>query len=271
MTVAAATTDASPWLADASTVAVERGTDTRVGLTAEEAARRLAEIGPNRLDAAAQVPAWRKLLAQFEDPLVYLLLAAVAISLVTWVIDGTEGAPFEAIVIAVILIANALLGYMQEARAEQAVAALQRMTAVMSTVVRDGVAVRVPADELVPGDLLALAEGDAVSADGRLVEAATLMIAEASLTGESEPVLKDAATLTGDVALGDRLNMVFSGTAVTRGRGRAVVDEHRHGDGDRAHRRSARAHRGRGDAAAARDRPRRPLARHRRARHRRRS
>jgi P-type Ca2+ transporter type 2C len=111
----------------------------------------------------------------------------------------------------------------QQARAEQAVAALQRMAAATSTVVRDGQEQRIPAAEVVPGDVLILAEGDAVSADGRLVEAASLTVAEASLTGESEPVLKDAATLAGEVALGDRVNMVFTGTAVTRGRGRAVV------------------------------------------------
>src|SRR5690606_31553088 len=94
---------------------------------------------------------------------------------------------------------------------------------VTSLVVRDGVEQRIPSAELVPGDLIVLAEGDAVSADGRLVEAASLTIAEAPLTGESEPVLKDPATLDCDVAVGDRLNMVFSGTAVTRGHARAIV------------------------------------------------
>jgi P-type Ca2+ transporter type 2C len=223
MSVATSPATPAPWREDAAAVAARFDADPRTGLTGDEAARRLAEVGPNRLDAAARVPAWRKLLAQFADPLVYLLIAAVVISLVTWVIEDDEGAPFEAIVIAVILVANAVLGYVQEARAEQAVAALQRMAAVTSAVVRDGVELRVPVDELVPGDVLVLAEGDAVSADGRLVEAATLMIAEAALTGESEPVLKDAATLSQDVALADRLNMVYSGTAVTRGRGRVVV------------------------------------------------
>jgi P-type E1-E2 ATPase len=126
-------------------------------------------------------------------------------------------------VIAAILVANAVLGYVQEARAEEAVAALQRMAAPMSTVLREGERRRVPTSEVVPGDVLLLAEGDAVGADGRLLEAATLTVAEASLTGESEPVLKDVSTLSGPVALGDRVNMVFSGTAVTRGRGRAVV------------------------------------------------
>jgi magnesium-transporting ATPase (P-type) len=126
-------------------------------------------------------------------------------------------------VIGVILVANAVLGYVQEARAEQAVAALERMAASTASVVRDGVEHRIPADELVPGDVLVLGEGDAVGADARLLEASALSVSEASLTGESEPVTKDAETLPPPAALGDRTNMVFGGTAVTRGRGRAVV------------------------------------------------
>lgn len=214
---------ADPWLVEADAVADQLGTDPSTGLTGPDAAARLARVGPNRLDAAAPVPGWRKLLAEFVDPLVFLLIAAVAISLVTWALEGAHGVPFEAVVIGVILVANAVLGYVQQARAEQAVAALQRMAAATSTVVRDGQEQRIPSADVVPGDVLILAEGDAVSADGRLLEAASLTVAEASLTGESEPVLKDTATLTGEVALGDRVNVVFSGTAVTRGRGRAVV------------------------------------------------
>ena len=214
---------AHPWLVDVADVARELGTDLDRGLTAAEARARLERYGPNLLDAEPPVPAWRKVLRQFADPLVILLLVAVAISLVTWLVDGAEGVPFEAIVITVILVANAVLGYVQEARAEAAVEALQRMAAPMSSVVRDGVEQRVPSHEVVPGDVLVLAEGDAVSADARLVEAASLLVSEASLTGESEPVLKSAEPLTGQVPLGDRTNMVFRGTAVSRGRGRAVV------------------------------------------------
>ncbi len=212
-----------PWCEDPATVVERLGTDLDRGLTEVEAAERLDRRGPNELEAAEPVPAWRKLVEQFRDPLVYLLLAAVAVSLVAWLLEGAEDVPFEVAVIALILVANALLGYVQEARAEQAVAALQRMAAATATVVRDGASTRVPTTQIVPGDVLLLAEGDAVAADGRLVEAASLTVAEASLTGESEPVLKDAATLTGQVGLGDRVDMVFSGTAVARGRGRAVV------------------------------------------------
>jgi P-type Ca2+ transporter type 2C len=212
-----------PWLCDPAAVAAGLGTDPINGLTHEEVAARLARVGHNVLDPKPPVPAWRKLGQQFVDPLVLLLLAAVAISLVTWMLEGARGVPFEALVIAVILIANGVLGYVQEERAEQAVAALQRMAAPHSSVIRDRVEQRINAVDVVPGDLIVLSEGDAVSADARLVEAVSLTIAEAALTGESEPVLKDAGTLAGAVALGDRVNMAFSGTAVTRGRGRAIV------------------------------------------------
>jgi P-type Ca2+ transporter type 2C len=212
-----------PWCEDAAAVAERLDTDVDQGLTDAQAAERLDRFGPNQLEAAEPAPAWRKLAEQFRDPLVYLLLVAVAVSLVAWLLEGGEDVPFEVVVISLILVANALLGYVQEARAEQAVAALQRMAAATAGVVRDGAVQRVPTTQIVPGDVLVLSEGDAVAADARLVEAASLTVAEASLTGESEPVLKDAATLAGPVALGDRVDMVFSGTAVARGRGRAVV------------------------------------------------
>ena len=205
------------WRREAVEVAAALGTDVRRGLSDEEAAARLGRFGPNQLEAAQQMSAWRKFLGQFADPLIYLLLAAVVVSLVAWGLEGSEEAPFGAIVIAAIIVANAVLGYVQEARAEQAVAALQRMAAATAGVVRDGREERVPAADVVPGDVLLLAEGDAVAADGRLVEAASLTVGEASLTGESEPVLKEAGVIAEPVGLGDRVNMVFSGTAVARG------------------------------------------------------
>ncbi len=212
-----------PWLREVVDVAEELGTDLRTGLASVEVAARVASGGPNTLVKAVQVPAWRKFLAQFVNPLVYLLLAAVVVSLVAWILDGSEGLPLEVIVIVGIMVLNAVLGFVQETRAEQAVAALQRMTAATATVVRDGREQRVSSDGVVVGDVLLLAEGDAVCADARLTEAASLNVAEASLTGESEAVLKDSAPIGAGAALGDRLNMVFNGTAVTRGRGRAVV------------------------------------------------
>jgi magnesium-transporting ATPase (P-type) len=199
------------------------GTDLEHGLSSAEAARRLARDGPNALRQTPPVPAWRRLIGQLRDPLIYLLLAAIVVSLAAWLIEGAQGVPIDALVIALIVVVNAVLGFVQEARAESAVAALARMTAVTSAVIRDGDPVRIPSAELVCGDLLVLAEGDSVGADARLVQAAALRIQEASLTGESEAVLKDTATLSEPVALGDRVNMVFKGTAVVQGTGRAVV------------------------------------------------
>ena len=133
-----------PSLTDADAVAQALGTDLVRGLTSDEAARRLARDGPNELRQTPPIPAWRRLLVHFHDPLIYLLLAAIAISLVAWFAEGRAGWPVDAIVIALIVVANALLGYVQEARAESAVAALSKMTEVTSAVVRDGHVVRVP-------------------------------------------------------------------------------------------------------------------------------
>ena len=212
-----------PWRRDAGDVAAEQGVDVRRGLTPEEGAARLERYGRNELESEAVVPAWRRLLEQFTDPLIYLLFAAVVVSIIAWIVEGADGLPFDAIVITAILLVNGVLGYVQEARAEEAIAALQRMAAATASVRRDGRQQNLPTTELVPGDVLLLAEGDAVSADARLVDAASLSVAEAPLTGESEAVLKQVAPLPQPAALGDRVNMAFSGTAVTSGRGTAVV------------------------------------------------
>jgi magnesium-transporting ATPase (P-type) len=213
---------------DPSTMEVEAvirtlDTDADKGLTAQEAARRHAADGANELRAARPVPTWRRILAQFQDPLIYLLLTAVGISLVAWWVEGRAGAPVDAIVIAMIVVMNATLGYVQEAKAQSAVAALARMTAVTSAVVRDGQVKRIPSAEIVRGDLLVLGEGDAVGADARLVQVASLRAHEASLTGESVAVSKDPLTLPAPAALGDRRDMVFKGTAIVQGTGRAIV------------------------------------------------
>jgi len=199
------------------------GTNLESGLASQEAAWRLSQDGPNALRSAPRLPAWRRFLSQFQDPLIYLLLAAIVISLIAWAIEDRSDLPVDAIVIALILITNAFLGYIQENKAEKAVAALARMTAVTSAVVRDGQVIRIPSAELVRGDIIVLGEGDAVGADARLFQAASLRVQEASLTGESESVLKEAVTLNEPKALGDRINMVFKGTAVAQGSGRAIV------------------------------------------------
>ena len=199
------------------------GTDLERGLTSQEASRRLAEEGPNELRSAPPVPTWRRILRQFQDPLIYLLLGAVAISLAAWLIEGRVGWPVDAIVVALIVIVNAVLGYLQEAKAANAVAALAQLTAPTSAVIRDGQVQRVASASLVRGDVLVLGEGDSVDADGRLIQAASLRVQEASLTGESEAVLKNARRLPEPAPLGDRLDMVFRGTAVVQGTGRAVI------------------------------------------------
>ena len=212
-----------PSLRDAAEVAIEAGVDATVGLSAAEAAARLARDGPNELRAKPPVPVWRRILAQFQDPLVYLLLVAIVISLVAWLAEGARGAPVDVIVIVIIVTANAALGFVQESSAENAVAALAVMTAANSTVLRDGVLATVPSSELVRGDILVLSEGDSVGADARLLTATGLKVQEASLTGESEATVKDPGTLGGQAPIGDRFNMVFKGTAVVSGVGRAVV------------------------------------------------
>ncbi|MGZ5133091.1 MAG: cation-transporting P-type ATPase [Caldimonas sp.] len=145
-----------PSLSDVGEVARALGADLEKGLSRREAARRLAERGRNELRAAPRLPTWRRVLAQFQDPLVYLLLAATVVALVAWLIEGRGGWPTNAIVIAAVVVLNGVLGHVQEAKADHAVAALARMAAATSAVVRDGQPLRVASAELVAGDLLVL-------------------------------------------------------------------------------------------------------------------
>lgn len=215
-------------LIDIADLVLALGSDLERGLVSDEAATRLSTDGLNELRAVPPVPAWLRVLAQFQDPLVYLLGAAAIVALAAWWFEGrgrqgAVGWPLDAIVITCVIVLNAVLGWLQESKAAQAVAALAKMTTATSTVLRDGAITRVPSAELVKGDVLVLAEGDAVGADARLTQAAALKLLESPLTGESEAVLKDAALLLVPVALGDRLNMVYKGTAVAQGTGRAIV------------------------------------------------
>lgn len=221
--------DKDPSLLSSDDVEKALSTSMGRGLTSQEAARRLEKFGPNKLKGKPPVPKWKQFLRQFEDPLVYLLIAATIISFITWIIQNNqpggehEAVPVDALVIILILIINAVLGYLQESKAEQAVDALSRLSEPTSSVLRDGQVRRIPTEELVPGDVLVLAEGDTVPADGRLFQAASLRMAEASLTGESVPIAKNTQPLTKIAALGDRRNLVFSGTSVTQGTGRAII------------------------------------------------
>ena len=205
-------------------VAQAQQIDPAQGLSDAEARVRLTRVGPNELEAKLPVPTWRRFLAQFRNMLVMLLLVATAISVGLWLYERDAALPYEGLAIFAIVLINAVLGYVQEARAEQAVAALRAMSAANARVLRGGRTHSVPAREVVPGDVLLLEEGDTLPADARLTQVATLRTLEASLTGESLPTEKDTRpSVGGEAALGDRHNMVFSGTAVSGGRGRAIV------------------------------------------------
>ncbi|MDW7992538.1 MAG: cation-translocating P-type ATPase [Anaerolineae bacterium] len=187
------------------------------GLSSAEAARRLTQYGPNELQEVRRISPWSILLAQFKNVLIIILLIAVALSAIL-------GHAVEAIAITVIILFAAGLGFIQEYRAERALEALREMAAPTATVLRDGDDVEIPARELVPGDVILLEVGDRVPADARLIEAVNLQAEESALTGESVPVEKLTAPLPkADLPIGDRRNMVYAGTVVTYGRGRAVV------------------------------------------------
>ncbi|AKT39209.1 cation-translocating P-type ATPase [Chondromyces crocatus] len=198
------------------------------GMSEEEARRRLAEHGPNRLPDPPKKSALLKLIQQFANPLVLTLLAAAVIAVVVGITAGHEESFLsrfgDAIAILLIVILNAFLGYYQEQRAEAALEALQKLSAPNARVRREGRSVIIAAETVVPGDILELEAGDAVAADARLVQTIDLATEEAALTGESAAAGKDAlAVVTADAPLGDRLTMVFTGTSVVRGKARAVV------------------------------------------------
>jgi Ca2+-transporting ATPase len=199
------------------------GTDRQRGLSQGEAESRLRQHGRNELTPERPPPAWRRFLAQFQDVLVILLLVATAISVGLWAYERDAALPYEAIAIFAVVLLNATMGYVQESRAEAAVSALRAMSAADATVIRDGTRRSVPATDLVAGDIILVEEGDTIPADGRLIESAALQTAEATLTGESLPVAKETEAIAVDAALGDRHNMVFSGTTATYGHATAVV------------------------------------------------
>lgn len=213
----------SPYLKDVETIVRELETDIVVGLSSAQVQARLSRDGPNELRTQPVKPAWQYFLRQFQDPLVYLLLVAVVINLVGWWLMGGHDWPVDAMVITLIVLANAFLGFFQETRSQRAVATLAKLTQSSSSVIRDGALERVPSHQLVVGDLLVVSEGDSVGADARLVQANALRVLEASLTGESEAVSKHTACPGAEVPLAERCNMVFKGTAIAQGSGVGVV------------------------------------------------
>jgi Ca2+-transporting ATPase len=209
----------------ADAVVATLASDAVQGLAAGVAAHRLDQYGPNRLKGAPEEPWWKRLLEQFNNFLVIILLVAVVVSAIEWLLqDPRETAlPYEAIVILAIVLLNAALSFFQEARAERAVRALMALAAPESTVVRDGERLRIASEEIVPGDIILVESGDKIPADARVVEAVNLKTDEAPLTGESLPVSKTSDALDDDIGLGDRRNMLYSGTVATYGRARAIV------------------------------------------------
>jgi len=191
------------------------------GLTGEEAERRLAQFGPNELTEKGKKPQWMLFLEQFKNFLIIILLIAAIVSGVL-AITG-EGDIWDPILIVVIVLFAAGLGFFQESRSEKAMEALKQMTAPTATVIRDGEEEDIPARDLVPGDIILLQTGDRIPADSRLTEAVNLKIDEAPLTGESVSVGKKTEIISGDVPVADRKNMAYMGTTVVYGRGKAIV------------------------------------------------
>jgi P-type Ca2+ transporter type 2C len=210
------------WELPTEEVAARLGSDPHAGLAPDQAARRLTTDGPNELQAAKARPAWRLFAAQFANTVIMVLLAAAVVTVLVGDLKDT-------VVIAAVVLLNATISFVQERRAEQAIAALKRMSAPTARVVRAGRTRTVPVAQVVPGDLLDLDAGDVVAADGRLLEAPNLRVNEAALTGESVPVdkhpdpIQAAEAAEAPLALADQRNMVFKGTAVSYGRGRALV------------------------------------------------
>jgi P-type Ca2+ transporter type 2C len=214
-----ATTEAPTWhMLSQEGVAQELGVEPDRGLTGEEAASRLARYGPNRFAEAKTESRWHAFVRQYEDPMQIVLLVAGVISIYPVKQTGTG------IVILLLTLFNAALGLHQEGKAAAAVAALAKMMIVKARVRRDGALAQLPAEELVPGDIVAIEAGDVVPADGRVLAAATLEVAEAALTGESLPVGKGVEPVAAaEAPLGDRTDMVYMNTNVTRGTGEFIV------------------------------------------------
>lgn len=205
-----------PWALPAEEVTEELGTPISDGLSAAEAARRLERVGANEMTVMDTQPAWRRLLEQFHAPLIYILLAAVVVTLALgeWVDAG--------VILAVVLV-NAVVGFVEETRAQAALDALARALSPEAVVVRDGDERRIDARHLVPGDVVLLRPGDKVPADLRLVESRNLRVDESTLTGEAAPVGKSTEPVDEQTVLGDRTSMAYSSTVVTFGQGRGVV------------------------------------------------
>ncbi len=215
------------YLQDSAKVVEDVKSDGIYGLSSAEAKKRLERDGLNKLKEAKKDPLWKRFFAQMADPMIIMLIVAAVISALTGMAQGDADFA-DVIIICFVVVVNAVLGVVQESKAEEALAALQEMSAAQSKVIRDGQVVTVPSSELVVGDIVVLEAGDSVPADCRIIESASMKIEEAALTGESVPANKIEAELelvagAEDIPLGDRKNMCYMGSTVVYGRGRAVV------------------------------------------------
>ena len=208
---------------EAAQVLKELNTDLHHGLTEDDVKRRLEKYGYNELKKEEKISPLTLFFNQFKNILIIILLIAIVLSVITYLIDPEKGEIVDAVIIAIIVVFCAVLGFIQEYRAERALEALKKMLSPTITALRGGKEEEVPSKELVPGDILLLEAGDKLPADGRLIENHSLRCDEAPLTGESVPVGKNVKTLPENVRVNDRKNMVFTGTTVTYGRGKVVV------------------------------------------------
>ena len=213
------------YLTEKEAVLEELGTTPEHGLGSSEAEKRLEQNGKNKLAEGKKTPLIKRLIAQIADPMVLILIVAAVVSAMTSIVQ--KETPTDVFVILTVVVINTVLGVVQESKAEKAIDALKEMSAATSKVIRDGKHMTVKSEELVPGDIVILEAGDAVPADGRIIESASLKIEEAALTGESVPAEKTDRVLkaadNGDVPLGDRKNMCYMGSVAVYGRGRMVV------------------------------------------------
>jgi len=219
------TTPSEPWYATPADEIFSALATDQAGLSSDEAERRLSEYGTNEIHEAEQTSVFDLLLSQFRNPLIYLLVVAALLSLGTGFIPGGEPSYTEAVFIGLIIAANGVFGFVQDYQATRSIEALRELATPDATALRDGNEQSIDAEQIVPGDVVSLEQGDAVPADARVLDAEELRTNESPLTGESTPVEKSPGTVAEDTPLAERRNMVYKNTTVVKGRGRAVVVE----------------------------------------------
>lgn len=207
---------------------VQEKQTTQNGLTSLEAKERLEKDGPNELEAPPSIPLWKRFVSQLQDPMIIILLVAALISAFTSYyecsLEQKAFFPTDSLIILIVVLINAILGVLQESKAEKAIEALQKMSASTSKVLRDQKVVVLPSTQLVKGDVVLLEAGDSINADGRIIECASLTVEESALTGESTSVKKNTDVIAqDDIPLGDRKNMVYRGSDVVYGRGKVLI------------------------------------------------